>query len=48
MFKFLKKKNKSEQLKSDRYFQLKIKEVRKETGDTNTLIFEKPEKTDKI
>ena len=44
MFKFLKKKDKIEQSKSDRYFQLKIKEVRKETEDTNTLIFEKPEK----
>lgn len=44
MFKFLKKKSKGDQSKSDRYFKLKIKEIRKETVDTNTLIFEKPER----
>ena len=44
MFKFFKKKNKSDQLKSDRYFELKIKEVKKETEDTSTLVFEKPER----
>ena len=44
MFKFLKKKIKGKGLVSDRYFQLKIKEVIKETDDTNTLIFENPDK----
>lgn len=44
MFKFLKKKIKGSGTNSERYIQLKIKEVRKETEDTNTLIFEKPEK----
>lgn len=44
MFKFLKRNSKRDQLKSDRYFKLKIKEVKKETGDTSTLIFEKPER----
>lgn len=42
MLRFFKKKNKANQAKSDRYLQLKIKEVRKETEDTNTLIFEQP------
>jgi len=45
MLQFFKKKNKKNQPKSGRYFQLKIQEVRKETDDTNTLIFELPEKT---
>lgn len=44
MLNFLKKKNKNTQKQSNRYFQLKVKEVRKETEDTNTLIFETPEK----
>lgn len=44
MFKIFKKKNKGSKTDSKRYLQLKIKEVRKETDDTNTLIFEKPEK----
>ena len=44
MFKFLKKKIKGSDAGSDRYIQMKIKEVKKETEDTNTLIFEKPEK----
>ncbi len=44
MFKFLKKKNKGKHANSNRYFELKIKEVRKETGDTNTLVFEKPDR----
>ncbi|NJN27791.1 MAG: ferredoxin--NADP reductase [Cyclobacteriaceae bacterium] len=43
MFKFLKKKIKGGGSSSDRYLKLKIKEVRKETEDTNTLIFEQPE-----
>lgn len=42
MFKFFKKKN--EDPKSDRYFKLKVREVKKETDDTSTLVFEKPEK----
>jgi len=44
MFKFLKRKSRKDQSKSDRYFKLKIKEVRKETIDTSTLIFEKPKR----
>lgn len=44
MLKFFKKKDKKDQPNSDRYFQLKVKEVRKETEDTNTLIFEIPDK----
>ena len=44
MLRLFKKKNKKDQPKSDRYFQLKIKEVRKETEDTNTLVFEMPER----
>lgn len=44
MFSFFKKKDKNKTTVSDRYFKLKIKEVKKETADTNTLIFEKPEK----
>jgi ring-1,2-phenylacetyl-CoA epoxidase subunit PaaE len=43
MFRLFKKKNKEGKI-SSRYLQLKIKEVRKETEDTNTLIFEMPEK----
>lgn len=43
MFKFLKKKIKGGDSHSDRYLKLKVKEVRKETKDTNTLIFEQPE-----
>ncbi len=43
MFNFFKKKNKPNQSKSERYFNLKIREVKKETNDANTLIFEKPE-----
>jgi len=42
MLRFFKKKAKGSKSKSDRYFQLTIKEVRKETEDTNTLIFEFP------
>ena len=42
MLRFFKKKTKQAATRSDRYFQLKIKEVRKETKDTNTLIFESP------
>jgi ring-1,2-phenylacetyl-CoA epoxidase subunit PaaE len=44
MFRFFKKKKKSGKAVSDRYFQLRVKEVRKETEDTNTLIFDTPEK----
>jgi NAD(P)H-flavin reductase len=44
MFRIFKKKSKSSKTDSKRYLQLKIKEVRRETDDTNTLIFEKPEK----
>jgi ring-1,2-phenylacetyl-CoA epoxidase subunit PaaE len=44
MFKIFKKKNKDGEVKSDRYFQLKVKEVRKETDDTATLVFESPHK----
>ena len=44
MFNFIKRKKKDSKPMSDRYFSLKIKEVRKETTDTNTLIFEKPER----
>jgi ring-1,2-phenylacetyl-CoA epoxidase subunit PaaE len=44
MFSIFKKKKKDGHLNSDRYFQLKIKEVRRETDDTNTLIFENPKK----
>ncbi len=44
MFKFLKKKNKGKHANSSRYFELKIKEVRKETDDTSTLVFEKPDR----
>lgn len=44
MLRFFKKKNKGKPSKSDRYFQLKIKEVKKETEDTNTLIFDIPER----
>jgi len=43
MFSFFKKKDKNKAAASDRYFKLTVKEVRKETPDTNTLIFEKPE-----
>ncbi|MCG8310008.1 MAG: ferredoxin--NADP reductase [Cytophagales bacterium] len=45
MLRFFKKKKKSHSSKSERYFQLKIKEVRKETGDTNSLIFEWPDRS---
>ena len=44
MLKFFKKKGKKDQSFSDRYFKLKIKEVRKETDDTSTLIFELPDR----
>lgn len=44
MFKLFKKKNINDLPKSDRYFKLKIKEVKKETEDTNTLVFEKTER----
>ena len=44
MFKIFKKKNKGVEKSSDRYFKLKIKEVRRETEDTSTLVFESPEK----
>jgi len=44
MFSIFRKKDKSKAAGSDRYFKLTIREVRKETTDTNTLIFEKPEK----
>ena len=44
MLRFFKKKNKGPQQKSDRYFQLKIKDVRKETEDTNSLVFEWPDR----
>lgn len=44
MFKFFKKRKKADHKNSNRYFTLKIKEVRKETEDTNTLVFEKPER----
>jgi ring-1,2-phenylacetyl-CoA epoxidase subunit PaaE len=44
MFSIFKKKKKDGRLNSDRYFQLKIKEVKRETEDTNTLIFENPKK----
>ncbi len=45
MFNFFKKSNKPKPSKSERYFNLKIREVKKETEDTNTLIFEKPDKS---
>jgi ring-1,2-phenylacetyl-CoA epoxidase subunit PaaE len=41
---FKKKKKDGGSQNSDRYFQLKIKEVRRETDDTNTIIFENPKK----
>ena len=44
MLRLFKKKDKSKNSTSDRYFQLKIKEVKKETDDTNTLVFEQPER----
>lgn len=44
MFRIFKKKNKSKAQKSDRYFQLKIKEVKAETDDTNTLVFEQTDR----
>jgi ring-1,2-phenylacetyl-CoA epoxidase subunit PaaE len=44
MFKLFKKKSQEEKSTSGRYFSMKIKEVRKETEDTSTLIFEIPEK----
>jgi len=44
MLRFFKKKNKGTTSKSDRYFQMKIKDVRKETNQANTLVFEWPEK----
>jgi len=44
MLKFFRKKAKKNRSVSDRYFQLKIKEVRKETDDTSTLVFDIPEK----
>jgi ring-1,2-phenylacetyl-CoA epoxidase subunit PaaE len=40
MFKLFSKKNPGTKEASDRYQQLKINEVRKETDDTNTLVFE--------
>jgi len=44
MFRLFKKKSKGNEVKSDRYFELKIKEVVRETGDASTLVFESPEK----
>ena len=44
MLSIFKKKKKDGSQNSDRYFQLKIKEVRRETDDTNTIIFENPKK----
>lgn len=43
MIRLFKKKGKENQPKSDRYFQLKVKEIRQETNDANTIIFEWPE-----
>ena len=40
MFRFFKKKQKPIASKSERYFQVKVKEVIKETKDTNTLVLE--------
>lgn len=42
-FSLFKKKNKEEK-KDDRYLQLKVKEVRRETKDTVSLVFEVPER----
>ncbi|MDZ7607314.1 MAG: ferredoxin--NADP reductase [Cyclobacteriaceae bacterium] len=44
MFSIFKKKDKNKSAGSDRYFKLTVREVRRETADTSTLIFEKPEK----
>jgi ring-1,2-phenylacetyl-CoA epoxidase subunit PaaE len=44
MLKFFRKKTKKSHPVSDRYFQLKIKEVRKETDDASTLIFDLPDR----
>lgn len=44
MFKIFKKRDKTDKNSSGRYMQLKVKEVRRETADTSTLIFENPEK----
>jgi ring-1,2-phenylacetyl-CoA epoxidase subunit PaaE len=44
MLRFLKRKTKKSKSGSHRYFQLQIKEVRKETEDTNTLVFEFPDR----
>jgi ring-1,2-phenylacetyl-CoA epoxidase subunit PaaE len=44
MLRFLKRKTTKAKSSSSRYFQLKIKEVRKETSDTNTLVFEFPDR----
>ena len=44
MLRLFKKKKKADISTSDRYFQLKIKEVIKETDDTSTLVFELPDR----
>ncbi len=44
MFSIFKKKDKGQTTASDRYFKLKIREVRRETADTNTIVFDTPDR----